>query len=114
MRIVAGDAADSGIGAVEALAIGQPIRLEAHVGLASPVAAYDRLPGAMAFSAEIRQVLGREASQLRRHCTQIAFEHAGIMRARADVAMFAGDSWFRDSEVDLVIDDGPGCVAAEA
>lgn len=53
MRIVAGDATYAGIGAIEASAVGQPVWLEAYVGLALPVGAHDRFPATVALSAEI-------------------------------------------------------------
>ncbi len=94
VRIVAGDAADPGVGAVEAFAIGETVGLEANIGLAMPVAAHHCLPTAMALSAEIRQVFGGQAAELLRHGAHVAFDHAGEMGAGADVAVFAGDTGF--------------------
>lgn len=53
MRIVTGDAADAGIGPVEASAVGQSVRLEAYVGLALPVGAHYRFPTAVALTTEV-------------------------------------------------------------
>jgi len=44
VRIVTGDATDAGIGAVEALAVGKTVRLEANGQLAAPVIPYNGLP----------------------------------------------------------------------
>jgi hypothetical protein len=57
MRIVAGHTTDARIRAIEASAVGQPVWLKAHVGLSSPMGAYNGLPAAVALPAEIRNVL---------------------------------------------------------
>ena len=58
MRIVASDTADAPIGSAEALAAGQSVRLESHVEFATPGAANDLFPAAMALTAKISQILG--------------------------------------------------------
>src|SRR5579863_6606423 len=72
MRVVAGEATHPLVHAVEATAIGQPIRLKPHVHWAAPSVPNDRLPGAMALAAKIRQILGREPLQLRRYRIELA------------------------------------------
>lgn len=64
MRVVAGETADSRIGAVEALAVGQPVRLEAHVDHTPSVASHHRLPAAMTLTAEARYIFGRHLAEL--------------------------------------------------
>ena len=53
VRIVAGDATDAWICAVEALAVGETVGLETNGQLAAPVIAYHRFPGAMTLAAKI-------------------------------------------------------------
>ena len=53
MRIVAGNATDAGIRAIEALAVGEAVGLKADRQFAAPVIANHRLPGAMALPAEV-------------------------------------------------------------
>ena len=54
VRIVTSGATDARIGSVKALAVGQPVRLKAHIHLAPPMTSDHRFPGAVALPAEIR------------------------------------------------------------
>lgn len=56
VRVMTGDAADARIGAVEALAVGQTVRLKADVDWTPPIASHNRFPRAMATPAEVRDV----------------------------------------------------------
>jgi hypothetical protein len=53
MRIMACHATDAGIGTVEAFAVGQPVRLKAHVGLALPVGTHHSFPATVTLAAEV-------------------------------------------------------------
>ena len=53
MGVMAGNAADSGIGSVEAFAVREPVRLEAHIELSSPAASYHRFPRPVTLPAKI-------------------------------------------------------------
>jgi len=53
VRVMAGNAANAGIGTVEALAVGQAIWLKPHIHWTPPIAAHNRFPGAMALSAKV-------------------------------------------------------------
>jgi hypothetical protein len=66
MRIVASETTDSRISSVEALAVGQPVRLEAHVDYPPSVASHHRFPAAMTLAAEARYIFGRHLAELRR------------------------------------------------
>ena len=94
MRVMAGKATDARIGAVEALAIRQPERLEAHIDRTAPIAAHNRFPRAMALSAEVRNIFRGELLQIRRCCFKglplNRRQHVGICSA---MAVLATDSW---------------------
>ena len=59
VRIVAGHTTDARVGAVEALAVGQAIGLEANVNLAVKVTSDDAFPGAMALAAKVGEIFRR-------------------------------------------------------
>lgn len=63
MRIVAGDAADARVGAIETFAVGQAVGLETNVGLAFPMGAYDGFPASMTLTAEVRDVFGLKLAE---------------------------------------------------
>jgi len=64
VRIMTPDAADSPIPSVEAFTILQPVRLKSNIALASNAHSYDRRPGAMTLSAEVRNLLGGKLLQI--------------------------------------------------
>lgn len=66
MRVVARNAADSRVGAIETFAARQPIRLKTDIDFAAPVAPDDRFPGAVTLAAKIRYVFGGQFFQIRR------------------------------------------------
>jgi hypothetical protein len=74
VRIVASDATDAGVCAVEAPAVGQTVRLEAHGQFAPPVVPYHRFPGAMTLAAKVRDVFRRPLAQIGRSGIEIAVD----------------------------------------
>src|SRR6185295_12926728 len=57
MRVVTGQATDARVFRVVALAVGQAVRLEAHIQRAANPQDGDLLPGAMTGAAEIREII---------------------------------------------------------
>ena len=64
--IVAGDAADAGVGAVEALAELEAVGLEADIDDAAPAMADDGAEGAMTLAAEAGHLFGGESAEIGR------------------------------------------------
>src|SRR5580700_1922611 len=92
MRIMAGDAADARIGAVEAFAVGQTVGLEADGQLAAPVVPDNRFPGAMTLAAEIRDVFRRPLAEIGRSGGKIAVSSIDEVSTGAGMTMLAGHS----------------------
>ena len=95
MRIVARDATDARIHAVEALAVGEAVGLEADVvDVVRPLNG-DLRPGAVALAAKIRYLLGGELSQWPHGGTlRIVAGPKGIyVRSGVTVAAFALHAW---------------------
>lgn len=90
VRIVASDATDARIGAVEALAVGQTIRLKANRQFAAPVIPHHRFPGAVTLAAEIRDLFRRSLAEIGRSGIEIAVERIGEMRGCPGMTMLAG------------------------
>jgi hypothetical protein len=63
MRVVTTSAGDAAVAGEEALAIGEPVRLEAHISRALNFEQHDGFPGTMARSAEFIRFFGCEALQ---------------------------------------------------
>lgn len=94
VRIVAGNAAHPWIGPVEALAVGKPVWLKAHVYRSPPVTSHNRFPCAMALAAEVRDIFRSELSQIG-WCSPISFalnrsQHVGISSGVAVLAGYTG------------------------
>ena len=64
MRVVTGNAADAGIGAVETLAVAQSVRLKANCEFAPPVVPHHGFPTAMTLPAKVRDIFRREFAQV--------------------------------------------------
>lgn len=111
--IVASHAADTGIGTIEAFAVSQPVRSEADIHLTEPQMGDYRRPGAVALAAEVREVLGRHGTQVRRNGTELGLHGVRHMRGGTRVAMLAGDARLERGEVEFAIDHGAGRVATE-
>ena len=94
VRIMAGNAADTGIGTIKALAVGQAEGLKANVHLASPAASHHRLPGAVTLPAEIREVFTGELFQVRRWRVEFSALRRNHVRGGAGMAMLAGYTGF--------------------
>ena len=58
VRIVAGDAAQTSIPAIKALAVGQTVRLKAHIQRPAHRHAHHGFPGAVALPAKLRNFIG--------------------------------------------------------
>jgi len=102
MRIMTGNAADTRVSTVEALAIGQAIWLETYIDLASPIASHHRLPCSVTLAAEIGQVLGREFFQVRRRGpVGLSLQGSQQMSTRTRMAMFAGDARLKRLQMQL-------------
>jgi hypothetical protein len=56
VRIVAGQTTDAGIGSIEALAVGQAVRLEADIDLTLEMASHHCLPGTVTLAAKARNI----------------------------------------------------------
>jgi hypothetical protein len=88
--IVACNATDARVRAVEAFAIRQTVGLEADGQLAAPVIADYGLPGAMTLAAKIRDVLRRPFSEIGWSGIEIAVERIAEVGGCASMAMLAG------------------------
>src|SRR5947209_3513203 len=93
VRIVASDAADAGVGAIEALAVGESVRLEANGEFASPVIPNHRLPRAMALAAEVGDVLGGPFAQIGWRRSEIVIERIAQVGCGSHVTVLAGYAW---------------------
>src|SRR5579883_1871118 len=113
VRIMARDATNAGIGAIEAFAVCQTIRLETHVRWASPPSSHHQFPRSMTLAAESRDVFRRQASQPRRSCIEISSCGGGQVSACANVAMLTGHPRLERGEIQLVVNDGVRCVASK-
>lgn len=58
MRVVARDATDSWIGAIETLTVGEAVGLKAHVNFAVPIVAQHGFPCAVTLTAEAGDIFG--------------------------------------------------------
>ncbi len=114
MRVVAGDATDTRIGAVEALTVGHAIRLEANVDFTSPAAAHNRFPGSMALSAKVRDIFSGKLPQVRgRRLVCLILKRAHQMSTRPGVTVLAGNAGFQVGELQLPHGHGARGVAAK-
>lgn len=114
VRIMAGNATDPRIGPVEALAVGEPVGLEANSDLAAPMISHHGFPRSMTLPAEIRNFLGRLLAQIGRRGIEITIDGIDQVRGCAGVAMFTSDSGPQGLKRHLSVGDGVGGVAAEA
>src|SRR4051794_12797510 len=90
MWIVARAAANPHVGAVEAFAVSQTVRLEAYVLNSARSAYRDLRPGAVTLAAEIRHFFGVARSQFRDDClTGVARANRLQMCFRRAMASFA-------------------------
>src|ERR1700722_8165760 len=114
MGIMAGHTTDARVGALEALAVGQAVRLEAHIHLTFKVTSDDRLPGAVTLSAKSRNIFRRHFSQLWRGGRKIALNRIQQMRARSHMAMVAGPARLQPLHRELAVMHRVAGVTAEA
>ena len=92
MGVVAGDATDARVRAVEAPAVCQAVRLEAHSEFAAPVIPDRRLPRSMTLAAKVRDIFGRLFSEIRGSGVENTVERIAQVRGGASVTVLAGDS----------------------
>ena len=114
MRVMAGYAANAGISPVKALAVGQSIRLEAHIDFTSPAASHNRFPGSVTLAAKVRGIFRREFSQIWRSGVGcFTLEGCRKVGERSVMTVLAGDAWLKRLEVQLPLRYRTRLVAAE-
>ena len=114
MRIVTGQAANARIGSVEALAVRQPVRLEAYVDYPPSVASHHCFPAAMTLTAEARYIFGRHFAELRWSGIELSLQGVEQMSIAAHVTMLAPYAWLHGIEVQLAVLGRVGGMTAKA
>lgn len=114
MGIVTGQTTDAGVGSVEALAVGQSVRLEADINLALEVASHHALPGTMTLAAKTRNVFGRQLAEPGWRGIEHSLKRVHEVSIRAQVTVLTRHSGFHRIESQLVVDYRVGGVATEA
>lgn len=114
VRIVAGDAADTRVSAVEATTIGEAIGLKADIRQATPTIAHNGFPGAVTLAAEVGERFGSHVPQARRSSAEIGDGRIGRVVERALVTMRTGDARMDGVEGEFVRSHGIAGMAAEA
>src|SRR5205085_4739471 len=90
MRIVTGHATNARVGGIVTAAIGQPVGLEANVVDIVRTVGGDLRPGAVAFSAKVRQFLSRKLAELAHgRGSYVARSHGLQVAVRLAVTAFA-------------------------
>jgi hypothetical protein len=113
MRVVAGEATDAGICAVETLAVGQSVGCEANIGGTDPVISDYRRPAAMTLAAKIGNIFRRHFAQAGRGRIEAAMKSVEQVRAGSNVAMFAAHPRLHAVQVQLAVFYGVSRMASE-
>src|SRR5450755_2224451 len=102
MRVMTGYAANAGVCPVEALAVGQSIRLKAHIDFTSPSASHNRFPGSVTLAAKVRGIFSREFSQIwGSGVVCFPLERSRKVGKRSDMTVLAGHAWRKRLEMQL-------------